>query len=92
MSAAIQPMQIKATRTQQQAPVSFYLFLRLMRQREPSSELFNRNNSHKNSSGQVLRKKYPMKGSSIFKLKPFVKEINHSDLSDDAKHQKILPA
>ena len=41
-----------------------------------------------------------MKGSSIFKLKPFVKEgvlrvgerLNRTDLSDDAKHQIILPA
>ncbi|CAB4004086.1 Hypothetical predicted protein [Paramuricea clavata] len=44
--------------------------------------------------------KISMKGSSIFKLKPFVKEgvlrvgrrLNRTDLSDDVKHQIILPA
>ena len=46
------------------------------------------------SSGKIS-----MKGSSIFKLKPFVKgvlrvggRLNRTNLSDNAKHQIILPA
>ena len=58
-------------------------------------ESFSQELEWTSSSGKIS-----VKGSSIFKLKPFVKEgvlrvggrLNRTDLSDDAKHQIILPA